>query len=199
MRSRLDTPGLYGDPGRNAGGGEKQRPPGGDGHLHQQLAQGYGPLVRHFGQIDRLSEFEGRCRAPVLCFHCRYLESLHSLLQAFCSPPHFFKRPASTRRGKCTAARYAPCFFDEPPVYVLVPVCHGCGGKPPPGMQETSLAVYAADISNSSGHLISIGYDDTGYPAVDNLGNRTVRPGNDRSPAGHCLNHHQSERLGPVD
>src|SRR5215207_3436880 len=56
------------------------------------------------------------------------------------------------------------------------------------------------ELVPDGGHRSGFAVDDQpGHAMFDDLGYRAAAEGDHRCAASHCLDHHQAERLGPVD
>jgi len=55
------------------------------------------------------------------------------------------------------------------------------------------------DLFEAARRFIDIVYDETSASIIYHLGHGTPSKGNDRRPAGHRFDHHEAERLRPVN
>src|SRR5690606_14881876 len=87
----------------------------------------------------------------------------------------------------------------EPFVQAKVVAGHALRGEALLEDLAASRAVERAGPAHRGHRLVAALHDEAGDAFVDDLRHRAVAPGDHRRAAGHRLDHHQSEGLGPVD
>src|SRR5262245_57675884 len=83
-------------------------------------------------------------------------------------------------------------------------VTHVLLGRPPGGetLFEAGAHLTPVELAQAGDGLDCLCLpvdDETGHTVIDDLGYRTGPEGDDRRAASHRLDHHEAERLGPVD
>ena len=109
------------------------------------------------------------------------------------------RRPAVRHRSRGAVRRHLVAGRRQLPVHGHVVVRHP--GRPEPILEHRPAppAIQVGRPADRVGGGVDRVHHEPGHPVVDHLGDRTGRPGDDRGAAGHRLDHHQPERLGPVD
>jgi hypothetical protein len=107
---------------------------------------------------------------------------------------HVVRRFAPTRRGGIDGVTTAQSFVQR-----HVPPSHRLGREPFLETQTNAFSIQTVDAEDGVGGLVVVANDEPRDAGIDHLGHRTAGIGHDRRAAGHGLDHHQSERLRPVD
>src|SRR5690349_4470111 len=87
----------------------------------------------------------------------------------------------------------------EPAVDIEIGTRHADGVV---ALLEHGSAIVAAELTEAphcAHRLVQAVHDEPGDSVLDDLAHRAVAPGHDGGATGHGLNHHEAERLGPVD
>src|SRR5690606_11000243 len=87
----------------------------------------------------------------------------------------------------------------EPPIHPQVISGHPSCGEPFLEVAAAPVPVNLLNPFGSSHRLLQISHDEAAHSVLHDLRYRSVLVGDHRSATSYGLNHHQPERLGPID
>src|SRR5438874_1148704 len=76
---------------------------------------------------------------------------------------------------------------------------HAFRGEPPLKLSTDLAPVKLAETPDRLNRFVFSSYNKSRGVVIDDFRNGAGPEGNDRRTACHCFDHHQAERLGPVD